>query len=426
VIQEGKRVLIDVVGSMLAGMTQERVRTLADEMSCASVKPSSTILGSKYSADAPWAALANATAAVWDDMDPGHRFSGGKPAVYVVAAGLAAAEREVASGKRLLEAIIGGYEVGARTGLGTSLRPAMDCHGSWPIVGGAVAAGMLTSGDYACLRHAVNIVTSFNLASSCKAILDGATIRPVYAGFGSAMGVLAAYLAQDGFTAERDGLSTVFGSIAGEYLDAEKMRESLGERWEIERGYHSYHAGLREIHPALDAIIAIAREEAVSMEEIDWIEVRTYDSASTMNTVAPENSGVARASIPWALAAYLVQGDTGTTAYREESLGNKKILELAARIQVQRDPILQGCTPLERPAVVKVRLRDGREFVNRVDRPSGEFDSSPLSDEWLNRKFLSGASVLLGHEMATRVLGALWRIDEISDVREVTGLCKTA
>ena len=93
VVRAGRRVLIDVVGSMLAGITEEKVRILADEMSCASAEPTSTILGSGYSADAAWAALVNATAAVWHDVDPGHRFSGGNPAVYPVAAGLAVAER---------------------------------------------------------------------------------------------------------------------------------------------------------------------------------------------------------------------------------------------------------------------------------------------------------------------------------------------
>jgi len=426
VVRAGRRVLIDVVGSMLAGITEEKVRILADEMSCASAAPTSTILGSGYSADAAWAALVNATAAVWHDVDPGHRFSGGNPAVYPVAAGLAVAERGGASGKRLLEAVIGGYELGARTGLGTTLRAGMDSHGSWPIVGGAVAAAMLTSRDHACFRHAVNIVTTFNIASSCRAILDGASIRNIYAGFGSAMGVVAATLAEDGFTAERDGLSTVFGTIAGEYLDVDKMIESLGQRWEIERGYHRRHASLRDLHSALDALISIAGDGGIPVGEIERIEVRTYDLAAAMNRVAPENPGAAKASIPWALGAYLALGTTGPAAYSVESLANGKIRDLAARVQVQRDPVLDARTPGERPAVVKVCLRDGREFVNRVERPSGEFDTNPLSDDDLKEKFLAAASLPLGVEKANRVLDALGRIERISDVRHFTVLCKTA
>ncbi len=427
VVDAGRRVLIDVIGSMLAGITEERLRLLADEMSCASARPASTILGSRYSADAAWAALVNATAAVWHDLDPGHRFSGGNPAVYPAVAGLAVAEREGASGKRLLEAFIGGYEVGARTGLGTTLRGGMDPHGSWPIVGGAVAAAVLSSRDDAsCFRHAANIVTTFNIASSCKAILDGASIRSIYAGFGSAMGVVAADLAQDGFTAERDGFSTVFGTIAGEYLDVDKMMESLGQRWEIERGYHKRHAGLRELHPALDALIPIARDGAIPAGDIQKIEVRTYDLAAAMNSVAPENPGAAKASIPWAVGAYLALGTTGPAAYSVESLANGKIRDLAARVLVRRDPALDARTPAERPAVVKVCLRDGREFVNRVERASGEFDTNPLSDDELKKKFLDAASLPLGVEKANQALDALGRIEEIPDVRRLTVLFQKA
>jgi 2-methylcitrate dehydratase PrpD len=427
VVRAGRRVLIDVIGSMLAAISEERLRLLAGEMSCASAKPSSTILGSPHSADPAWAALVNATAAVWHDVDPGHRFSGGNPAVYPVAAGLAVAEREGASGKRLLEAVIGGYELGARTGLGATLRGGMDSHGSWPIVGGAVAAAALTSPDRACFRHAVNIVTTFTIASSRKATLEGASVRNIYAGFGAAMGVVAADLAQDGFTAERDGLSTVFGTIAGEYLDVDNMMESLGQRWEIERGCHSPHAGLRDLHPALDALISIARHGGgIPVGEIERIEVRTYDLAAAMNSVAPENSGAAKASIPWAIGAYLALGAAGPAAYSAESLANGKIRDLAAKVHVQRDPVLDARTPAQRPAVVKVCLRDGREFVNGVERPSGEFDTNPLSDEDLREKFVSAAALPLGVEKANQLLDALSRIEEIADVRQFTALCKTA
>jgi 2-methylcitrate dehydratase PrpD len=426
VLRAGRRVLIDVVGSMLAGITEERVGVLADEMAFASSAPASTIVGSRHSADAAWAALINATAAVWYDVDPGHRFSGGNPGVYPVAAGLAVAERERTSGKRLLEAVIGGYELGCRTGLGTTLRAGMDSHGSWPIVGGAVAAAMLTSNDYRSFRHAVNIVTTFNLASSCRTILDGASIRNVYAGFGSAMGVVAADLAKDGISAERDGLSTVFGTIAGEYLDVDKMMESLGQRWEIERGYHRLHAGLRDVHSALEALIAIVAEGDVPVDEIESIEVRTYDLAAAMNSMNPENTGAAKASIPWALGAYLALRTTGPIAYSSESLANKKIRDLASRVQVQRDPFLESLTPAERPAVVKVRLRDGRQFMNRVQRASGEFDTNPMSDDDLKEKFLDAASSTLGTEKANEVLEKLGRIEEIGDVRDLTILCRTA
>jgi hypothetical protein len=45
------------------------------------------------------------------------------------------------------------------------------------------------------------------------------------------MGVLAADLCRDGFSAERDGLRTVFGTIAGVSFDADKAAEKLGTVW---------------------------------------------------------------------------------------------------------------------------------------------------------------------------------------------------
>lgn len=147
VVHAGKRVLLDTAAAILAGMGEPQVQALAKEMSAASISPCSTIMGSSYRSDAMWAALVHATAGVWHDVDGGHRFAGGHPGIYAVGAGLAVGEREGASGRDLLEAIIAGYEVAARVGLGTTLRPGMDSHGSWPILAAATTAGLLMGYD---------------------------------------------------------------------------------------------------------------------------------------------------------------------------------------------------------------------------------------------------------------------------------------
>ena len=416
VVHEGRRTLVDTVGVILGRMAEESARTLANQMAEASIVPCSTILGSGYCADAMWAALANGTAGVWHEFDAGHRFTDGHPAIYSVSAGLAVGEREQTSGKRLLEAIIAGYEVGARVGLGTTLRPGMYPHGSWPIVAGAVIAGLLSGTD---LRRTINLVTSLNLASSSHAAPEGATIRNVYAGFGSAMGVLGADLAKDGFSAERDGVTTVFGTIAGVFFDFEKALEEIGDRWEIERSFYKPYACSRHIHPALDGLIAISRNRELHSNDIERIEVFTYGMASSLNRILPQNPLSARFSIPYTLAAYLVAKDVGISAHQEEALHNPEIQELSATIIVQEDPEINGRTPRERPARVRIYLKGGKVLEQSVELPRGEFDHQPLSDEELNAKFLKLASETVRRQQAEVLLDRLWHIELASDIREV-------
>ena len=419
VVREGKRTLIDTAGTILGGMADVQVQALAKKMAEASISPCSTILGSNLMADAMWAAFSHGTAGVWHEFETGNRFIEGSPALYSISAGLPVAERERISGKRLLETLIAGYEVGARVGLATTLRPGIDPHGSWPFVAGAVTAGLLSGTD---LRKTINLVTSLNLASSSHAAPEGATIRNVYAGFGSAMGVLAADLAKDGFSAERNGVTTVFGTIAGVFFDFEKALEEIGDRWEIERSFYKPYACSRHIHPALDGLIAILRNRELHSNDIERIEVFTYGMASSLNRILPQNPLSARFSIPYTLAAYLVAKDVGISAHQEEALHNPEIRELSAKIIVQEDPEINGRTPRERPARVRIYLKGGKVLEQSVELPRGEFDHQPLSDEELNAKFLKLASETVRRQQAEVLLDRLWHIELASDIREVMTL----
>lgn len=420
VVHEGRRTLVDALAVILGGMGEPQVRALARQMAVASVGPCSSILGTGQLADAMWAALANGTAGVWHEFDAGNRFVGGHPAIYAVTVGLAVAEREDTSGKRLLEGIIAGYEVGARVGLGTTLRPGMDPHGSWPIVGAAATAGLLMDYNHTDLRETINVSTSLNLATSCKAAYEGANIRNVYAGFGAAMGVFASDLVNDGFTGERDGISTVFGGIAGVYFDVDKALDAIGQRWEIERGYHKLHACARCVHPALDALIAITGEEEILPEEVERIEVRTYAMAATMNNAAPESALEAKFSIPHALASYLVLKETGIDAYSDSAVHDQKIRALAAKVTVRNDHEMNARTPVKRPAAVRVELRDGRVQERLVRLPQGEFDTKPRSDDDLSDKFKRLSSNVLDSDTAATLLDRLWHIETEPEVRELT------
>lgn len=422
VVQTGRRILVDTTGVVLAAMNEPQIQALAGQMADASTAPCSSILGSHQRADAMWAALVHGTAGVWHELDGGHRFSGGHPAIYAVAAGLAVAERQAVSGRQLLEAIIAGYEIAARIGLATTLRPGMDTHGSWPALAATTAAGLLMGYDRYQLRETLNVFTSLNLASSNRAAYEGATVRNAYAGIGAAMGVLAADLVNDGFTGERDGISTIFGNIAGVFLDAEKVLESLGERWEIERGYFRVHACARCIHPALDALIAISKEHNILAEDIERLDVNTFSLAATLNDAAPQNPLAAHFSLPHALASYLVLRETGVANYSQKALQDDKIRALARRIAVSVDWGMTRRTPGQRPALISVILRDGRILEASAALASGEYDHGPLEDEELSEKFLNLASGPLSRQKVTDLLDILWRIDTVAGIAEISHL----
>jgi len=422
VIHEGRRTLIDCISAILAGVSQKPVKELAQLLASDSFRPESTVLGTAYRCDAALAALVNATAGVWHHLDPGNRFTGGHPAIHAVAAGLAVAESYRTSGKKMLEAIIAGYEIGARVGLATTLRPGMHPHGSWTVVGAAVTAGLLMGCGKTELIEVINLSTSLNLATSCQTANEGATVLNAYAGISAAMGVLAANLKNSGFSAERDGIGTVFGSIAGVFYDAEKAVEDIGTRWEIERGYHTTFGCDRRIHPALEALIALVEKGGLSAEEVDWISVRTFSEAAGFNRVSPENPLAAKLSIPHVLASYLVVRDPGLASYHETALGDRKVRDLAGRVRVREDPELTRRTPTEWPAGITVRLRNGQELHHTVLLPSGEFDTNPIEDNVITEKFRKLTPESFPRQTVDEMVDLLWQIECVPDMKQVIRL----
>lgn len=420
VIRAGRLNLIDNVGAILAGMQEPSLHRLAGQMADNSSAPVSRVLGSVRCCDAHWAALVNATAGGVLRLDPGNRFSGGNPGIHPLAAGIAVAERERASGKKLLEAILAGYEVAARVGRATTLRPGMHPNGSWTVVGAAVAAGVLMAFDAAELRQAINLSTTFNLATSVRALGEGATVFDVYSGFSAAMGIVAADLVRDGFTAERDGLQNVFGQVAGEFFDGEKATVEAGRRWEIERGYHTMHACDRRMHSAIDAMGALTAAENVDVAEIERIEVATHAAAAALNAYAPENPSAAKASLPFVLSAYLYLKHAGVDAFTPEVIADRRIRELAKRILVREEVTFSQRLPGEWPAVVRIRLRDGQELQSGCTLPTGEPDGEPYGDEIIRSKFESLAGKALKPAAVSRALSLLGGIETLDDVRELT------
>ena len=66
-------------------------------------------------------------------------------------------------------------------------------------------------------------------------------------------------------------------------------------------------------------------------------------------------------------------------------------------------------------------IAGGRRHEARVAHASGTVDN-PLSDEAIERKFRANAEPVIGAARTSRVSDLVWRLEALSDVRELTAL----
>ena len=203
-VRIAKRCVLDGLGVMLAGSTQDAGRILRGWVQTVDAKPESTAFGPEpFRSGASSAALLNGTsghALDWDDTQlatSADRIFGllTHPTVPPMVAALAIGERQHASGKAFLEAFLTGFEVECKIAEAISpghYRKGFHSSGTVGTFGAAVAAAKLLGLDGARIAHTLAIAAS---SASGIRVNFGSMTKPLHVGRAAQNGVVAAELA---------------------------------------------------------------------------------------------------------------------------------------------------------------------------------------------------------------------------------------
>ncbi|MDQ0391377.1 MmgE/PrpD family protein [Labrys monachus] len=378
-------VLADTLGAILAGWREPEVAAICARYADAG---SARVFGLGRRADAASAAFLTGFAGTAVELDEGNYAAGGHPAIHAVAAALAEwSTRPAVSGEEFLDAVLVGYEAGARTGMATRLRPAVHPHGTWGVIGAAAAVAKLRGFDSRKTLTALELAASLSLATSVTASVRGSAIRNIYAGVAAQNGLLACDLAEAGMSGEPDGIAVVFGEVTGAHFDRDKLVEDLGRRWLIDEPFLKLSSSCRETQGALAVLEALLAEGPVDPRAIEAITVTTFAPAAALKETGPVTAIGARFSIPFVLALRLCYGSVWIEAFAPERLQDPAIRALAARVRVVEDPAMTALLPAQRPCRLDIRLADGSvRTAQETDAPGDPV--RPLPESALRDKFL--------------------------------------
>ena len=405
--QQTRWILADTLAAIVAGSAEPELRALAGKQDTGEdVRAGATLVGLGRAASADAAALVNGTAGTFLEMDEGNRFSRGHPAIHVIPAALALCEARGLGAGVFLSAVVAGYEVGSRLGAASKLRASMHPHGTWGTVGAAASCARAAGLDPQAMRETINIGASLSTATSKQTMLEGGLVRNVYAGLSNRHGLLALQLAESGFTGERDGPGSLFGSIVSEHFDTTEVLRGLGDSWHLMQNYFKLHSCCRYNHGTLDAIDAMAaRGPLPTPEQIAHIEVTTYSLAAELVEKAPRNTLAAKFSLPFAVATRLVNGNSALDSFNWDAVRNPRVLALAQKVSVQEDVAMTRRLPIERPARIVMTLWDGSTAMGEAGVNRGD-DASPYTRDELRGKFTDLAQRVWPPDHVARVLEA--------------------
>ncbi len=311
------------------------------------------------------------------------------------------------------------YEVSYRAGLAQHATCA-DYHtsGAWTAIGVATACARALGCNPEQIRHAAGIGEYHGPRSQMMRCIDHPTMLRDGVGWGAPSGVVAAYLAVEGFT----------GAPALTCEDAPKFWGDLGDRWRlVEDTHYKPYPCCRWAHPSMDAAAALMTQHGLAATDVAGVEIKTFHNATRLAGHAPATPDEFAYSIAFPVAAILVRGQVGVAELAEDTLQDPEILRISQATQLIDDPHLTRISQGKRWAEVTLILQDGTLLTADPRTPRGDTDM-PLSNAEISEKFHLFAGPVLGEARAQELEQLSGAFDSLpaAEFSRLLDLCLTA
>jgi 2-methylcitrate dehydratase PrpD len=321
----------------------------------------------------------------------------------------------------MIEAYVTGYEVTGK--LAHSLRDS--AHEGWHApstlgsFGAAAGCGKLLGLSAPQVEMALGITAS--MASGVVANF-GTMTKPLHVGLGARNGVLAAKLAQGGFTANAKAIEAGVGfyqTLHGGTPIHEPAIDELG------RSYALLTDGLRIkpypcgglTHQVIDSILEFRAKHGLTPEMVDSVEVdvvkHTFDRIAFR---VPQTSIQGKFCMPYLVARALIDGKVGIDTFTESAVRDPNVLKLAERVKMSLDNNLKKSDLAGRPCRVTVRLKNGQTYTREAQHAKGS-PEFPMTEAELNEKFFECAKHAIPAAAAQQALENIRKLETLSSLR---------
>lgn len=393
VIQQAKKCLLDYMGVVVGGakFIQEQhpdfFKTLAiDKGNC-------SIFGTDYKTTASNAALLNGYSAHVLELDDGHRWGMIHLGASINSAIIAVAEQEQLGKDDILKGMVMGYEAAVRCAC--ALQPGHKVRG-YHVSGTCGTIGSALGVAFACGFNKDQMKSTLACAvTSAAGVLEiqeeASELKPYNLGRAAMDGLVAAQMGRLALPGPDDilGGKRGFLSVLTDTPKPEHLTDFSSKDYCINGIYQKLYAACRHCHPAIEAAIALRNDINLQPEQVDKVEVYTYKLAvGGHDHTKIQGISSAKLSTPYSVALGIVKGNAGFEDFNEDNLHNSDIIGLTSKVSVIEDEQLTAQSPAVRGARVVIRLKNGKEYENRVLYPKGE-PENPMSYDVIQNKTIA-------------------------------------
>lgn len=266
----------------------------------------------------------------------------------------------------------------------------------------------------------------------------GSHTKSFHPGHAAQSGLLAAILAQNGYTSSetaieaKRGWANVVGATKtgipeslGKWLGMDRDSSSFGlvgkggGRWEILRNsFKPYPCGI-VIHPVIDGCAQLHRDmnaQGLKVKDIESVKARVHSLVLELTGKRKPKDGLeGKFSVFHGGAIGLLYGKGTPSQYEDEVVTHSEVIEIRDKIDCEADTAIRA----DETRII-LTMRDGRVLEKHVEHAVGSIEV-PMDDQMLRQKFEDQCAAVLGGEVRS-ASAKCWNVEEVGDIGELARL----
>src|SRR5271166_378870 len=374
-IYQAKRFFLGSIGCALGGYQQHDVAIALEVLDDIAGPGKATVIGTGKSMDAVSASLANALMIrcmdyndIYWKQDPSHPSD-------IFPAAMACCERAGSGGKELIVGLVLGHEFEMRfcEAAFPGIRERGWHHATLTAFVSPIVAGRALNLSWEQIQHAIGISAArhctLGAVTAGKLTMMKNTVDPM----ATQSGVLAALLAERGYSGPehvidgKEGLVHCYGPEWKQNL----LIEGLGESWRITQCGMKFFPTEALTHAPISAVLDLVKSNDLQPEQVEKIQIRSLaraaDILSDPSKYDPHTKETADHSLPYVIAAALVERQVTPVQFTMEKIMDAKIRAQLKKVEVVADPEIERVFPALQRVVVNITTTDGRALSKQLD-----------------------------------------------------------
>jgi aconitate decarboxylase len=261
----------------------------------------------------------------------------------------------------------------------------------------------------------------------------GSHTKSFHPGRAAQSGLMAAILAQGGYTSSETALEAKRGwaNVVGVTKSSipESLENCLGMggldvglasllsgRWEILRNsFKPYPCGI-VIHPVIDGCSQLYRDMArlaLKVEDIKSVKAKVHSLVLELTGKRRPKDGLeGKFSVFHGGAIGLIFGKGTPSQYEDEVVRDPVVIEVRDKIECEADRTIAA----DETKIV-LMMTDGQTLEKHVKHAVGSIEI-PMDDQMLQQKFEDQCAAILGDKVKSASI-TFWDIEEVKDIAEI-------